>query len=99
MNIDNDVAVHHWYTQRNKLQHTTNLNHRQTHVVSDEKRSYLGQTFCKGPTSINLLGILPAHASVSNVSSNSSGVQEGGVDLSEGCLVTKSLKYTHQLIH
>jgi hypothetical protein len=54
--------------------------------------------FTKVPPLVNLPGILPTHASVSNVSSNSR-VQEGGVDLSEGCLVTKSLKYTHQLIH
>ncbi|KIM84707.1 hypothetical protein PILCRDRAFT_393899 [Piloderma croceum F 1598] len=45
----------------------------------------------------NLPSIQRAQASVSNLSSPR-GV-EGGVDLVEGCLVTKIIKYTHQLTH
>jgi hypothetical protein len=52
--------------------------------------------FAKVPPLGDLPGISPARASVSNITSNR-GVEEEGVDLSEGCLVTKSLKYTHQL--
>jgi hypothetical protein len=52
--------------------------------------------FAKVPPLGRLSGITPARASV-NVSSNR-GVEEG-VDLSEGCLVTKTLKYTHQKAH
>lgn len=45
----------------------------------------------------NLPPILRAQGSVSNVSSRH-GAEEG-VDLAEGCLVTKTIKYTHQLAH
>jgi hypothetical protein len=53
--------------------------------------------FAAVPGLLNLPAIQRAPASVSNEPSFR-GV-DGGVDLSEGCLVTKSIKYTHQLAH
>ncbi|KAK2464686.1 hypothetical protein APHAL10511_003262 [Amanita phalloides] len=53
--------------------------------------------FARIPALLDLPPIQRASASVSNVSSfRETG---GGVDLSEGCLLTKSVKYTHQLAH
>ncbi|KAF8809017.1 hypothetical protein BYT27DRAFT_7284830 [Phlegmacium glaucopus] len=52
--------------------------------------------FASVPSLANLPSIQRAQASVSNVSSR---CRVEGVDLSEGCLVTKSIKYTHQLSH
>ena len=58
-----------------------------------------GRISVKPFASVPLLADLPpiqrAQASVSNVSS--SREVEDGVDLSEGCFATKTLKYTHQL--
>jgi hypothetical protein len=51
----------------------------------------------KVPPLGGLPGIVRASATTSVVSSRR-GIEEG-VDLSEGCLVTKSIKYTHQLAH
>ncbi|KAF5373473.1 hypothetical protein D9615_009468 [Tricholomella constricta] len=49
------------------------------------------------PALLDLPVIQRTPASVSNISS-SPGL-DGGVDLSEGCLITKAIKYTHQLAH
>ncbi|KAF5373278.1 hypothetical protein D9615_007399 [Tricholomella constricta] len=50
------------------------------------------------PAVLNLPEIKRAQGSVSNVSSRSSHRGPGGgVDLTEGCMLTKSVKYTHQL--
>jgi hypothetical protein len=53
--------------------------------------------FASVPSLANLPPIQRPQASVSNVSSRR-GVEDG-VDLSEGCFATKTLKYTHQLSH
>lgn len=52
--------------------------------------------FARVPPLGGLPGITPAPASV-DISSRR-GVEDG-VDLSEGCLVTKTLKYTHEKTH
>ena len=67
------------------------------HPTRTCRSPYLSHTFAKVPPLGNLPGIVPARASVSNVSSNR--VVQESVDLSDGCLVTKSLKYAHQLAH
>ena len=52
------------------------------------------------PAVLNLPEIKRAPRSVSNVSLPSSHRGPGGgVDLTEGCMLTKSVKYTHQLSH
>ena len=52
------------------------------------------------PAVLNLPEIKRAPRSVSNVSLRSSHRGPGGgVDLTEGCMLTKSVKYTHQLSH
>ncbi|SRR6266404_1241983 len=48
--------------------------------------------------SIDLTGILRGTPSHSQAGSSRRGIQ-GGVDLAEGCLVTKTIRYTHQLAH
>jgi len=54
--------------------------------------------FAKVPALLDLPAIQRAPASVSNVSSSRGST--GGVDLAqEGCLITKAIKYTHQLAH
>ena len=71
------------------------------HIISSQSlsdntsRPHLGQPFASVPSLANLPSIQSPQTSVSNVSSRR-GVEEG-VDLSEGCFVTKTLKYTHQL--
>jgi hypothetical protein len=58
--------------------------------------------FAKVPPLGGLSGIPPSSPTVSNACSDASsnhGVVEGVDILSEGCLVTKTLKYTHQLVH
>jgi hypothetical protein len=50
------------------------------------------------PALLDLPEIQREPASVSNVSSRLSSLR-GGVHLEEGCLVTKSVKYAHQLAH
>src|SRR5688572_19401664 len=52
--------------------------------------------FAAIPALLDLPAIEQPPGSVSDVSSREF---EGGVDLSEGCLVTKRVGYTHQLIH
>lgn len=47
----------------------------------------------------NLPQILPAQGSISNVSSHHGAELEEGVNLAEGCLMTKTIKYTHRLTH
>jgi hypothetical protein len=54
--------------------------------------------FAAVPALLDLPEIQREPASVSNVSSRSS-IMRGGVDPEEGCLITKSVKYTHQLLH
>lgn len=53
--------------------------------------------FAVVPALLDLPEIHRQPASVSNVSSRSS--VSGGVDLEEGCLITKSVKYTHQVAY
>ena len=73
----------------------------QNYVSHMSPLSRQGRISVKPFASVPPLGDLPpiqrAQASVSNVSSHR-GVEDG-VDLSEGCFVTKTLKYTHQLSH
>ena|ERR1700722_10805094 len=53
--------------------------------------------FAAVPTLADLPEIQQAPSSVSNISSfRGAG---GGVDRAEGCILTKSVKYTHQLTH
>ena len=52
--------------------------------------------FAKVPALGDLPEIQPAEGSVSNVSARRG--TDGGVDLAEGCIITKSVKYTHQLL-
>ena len=69
-----------------------------SHISSQNvstSRPYLGQPSTLVPSLANLPSIQCPQASVSNESSRR-GVEEE-VDLSEGCFVTKTLKYTHQL--
>jgi hypothetical protein len=54
--------------------------------------------FAKVPGLLDLPPIEHAPPSISNVSSFQ-GDLEGEVDLSEGCLINKAIKYTHQLMH
>jgi len=52
-------------------------------------------------TSINLSAILrgtPSHSQAGSSVRSRRGIQ-GGVDLAEGCLVTKTIRYTHQLAY
>ena len=53
--------------------------------------------FAAIPALLDLPEIQREPASVSNLSSHSSMC--GSVDLEEGCLITKSVKYTHRLAH
>lgn len=53
--------------------------------------------FASVPALLDLPQILRKPATVSNVSSLSS--IRGGIQLEEGCLITKSIKYTHQVAH
>ena len=53
--------------------------------------------FAAVPALLDLPEIHRQPASVSNVSSRSSVCSD--VDLEKGCLVTKSVKYTHQVAH
>ena len=74
---------------------STNHNISSQNLSDNTSQPHLGQPFTSVPSLANLPSIQSPQASVSNVSSRR-GV-EGGVDLSEGCFVTKTLKYTHQL--
>ena len=53
--------------------------------------------FASAPPLAGLPPIRRAQASVSDISSRR-GLTDG-VDLEEGCLVTRNVKYTHQLTH
>jgi hypothetical protein len=56
--------------------------------------------FASVPALLDLPEIQRVPASVSNVSSRlSSSGRYGNIELQEGCLITKSVKYTHQLAH
>jgi len=54
--------------------------------------------FAAVPALLDLPEIKRGPASASNVSSRLSPMR-GSVDLEEGCLITKSVKYVHQLAH
>ncbi len=54
--------------------------------------------FAAVPALLDLPEIRRGPASVSNVSSRLSSMR-GSVNLEEGCLITKSVKYTHQPAH
>jgi hypothetical protein len=55
------------------------------------------KAFASVPTLADLPEIQQQPGSVSNISSfQGTG---GGIDLGEGCILTKSVKYTHQLAH
>ncbi|KAF8899777.1 hypothetical protein CPB84DRAFT_1680960 [Gymnopilus junonius] len=56
------------------------------------------KAFAKVPAVLDLPEILRDPASASNVSSRHESIRNG-VDLSEGCMLTKSVKYSHQLAH
>jgi hypothetical protein len=53
--------------------------------------------FAQVPALGNLSEIQQAPGIVTNVSSLSG--TDASIDLAEGCILTKSVKYTHQLIH
>jgi hypothetical protein len=59
------------------------------------------KSFAAVPALLDLPEIQRETASVSNVYSRHSRLSSmrGSVDLKEGCLITKSVKYTHQLAH
>jgi len=56
------------------------------------------KTFASVPTLADLPEIKQQLGSVSDVSSLR-GADNYGIDLAEGCVLTKSVKYTHQLVH
>ena len=64
-------------------------------ITKDHRLSV--KPFAAVPAVLDLPEIQREPASVSNVSSRSS--MRGNVDLEEGCLITKSVKYAHQLAH
>jgi len=55
------------------------------------------KTFAAAHTLADLPEIEQHPCSVSDISSVQ--VDGGSIDLAEGCLLTKSVKYTHQLVH
>ena len=64
------------------------------------KRGHItAKPFAKVPALGDLPEIQPARATVSGVSSRCGVEGDPGVDLAEGCIVTKTIKYTHQLVH
>jgi hypothetical protein len=65
-------------------------------LITKQNRLTVKQ-FAVVPALLNLPDIQRAPPTVSNVSSFHGA--EDSIELSEGCLVTKSVKYTHQLIH
>ncbi|KAF8801382.1 hypothetical protein BYT27DRAFT_7115088, partial [Phlegmacium glaucopus] len=66
-------------------------------VLTEENR-LLVKPFAAVPALLDLPEIQRQPASVSNVSSRLSSMR-GSVDLEEGCLITKVVKYVHQLAH
>ncbi|KAI0298917.1 hypothetical protein BC826DRAFT_88993 [Russula brevipes] len=66
-------------------------------LVTKDNRISLKQ-FAAVPALAGLPAIMRSPPSVSNVSSFQ-GPEDGGIDLKEGCMVTKLVKYTHQLMH
>jgi hypothetical protein len=67
-----------------------------SHMLTGEDRISV-KPFARVPALLDLPAIQRTPASVSNVSSSREST--GGVDLAEGCLITKAIKYTHQLVH
>ena len=55
------------------------------------------KAFPSVPSLADLPEIQQEHGSISDVSSLQGSI--GGLDLAEGCFLTKSLKYTHSLVH
>ena len=55
------------------------------------------EPFAQIPALGNLPELQQAPGTVTNVSSLSG--TDASIDLAEGCILTKSVKYTHQLIH
>ena len=66
-------------------------------LLTEEYRLSVKQ-FAAIPALLNLPEITRGPASVSNVSSRLSSMR-GGVNLEEGCLITKSVNYTHKLAY
>jgi len=67
-----------------------------TSMVTKNNRISVKQ-FATVPAFAGLPAITRSAPSVSGVSSFQ-GPEDGGVDLNEGCMVTKVIKYTHQLV-
>jgi hypothetical protein len=65
-------------------------------LVTKDNRISVKQ-FAAVPALVGLPAITRSTPTVSGVSCF--GGPEGGVDLHEGCMVTKLVKYTHQLVH
>ena len=65
-------------------------------LVTKDNRISVKQ-FAAVPALVGLPAITRPTPTVSSVSSFQG--PEGGVDLNEGCMVTKLVKYTHQLAH
>jgi hypothetical protein len=65
-------------------------------LVTPEGR-FTVKKFAAVPSLLDQPAIQRPSPTVSNVSSLRG--PDGGVDLAEGCLVTKTVKYTHQLAH
>ena len=78
------------------LDRDLNLNETLMSLLTREDRISV-KPFARVPALLDLPAIQRAPASVSDVSSSRGPA--GGVDLSEGCLITKTIKYTHQLAH
>jgi hypothetical protein len=55
------------------------------------------KTFASVPTLVDLPEIQQQPGTVSNISSLQG--TDDSIDLAEGCILTKSVKYTHQLAH
>jgi hypothetical protein len=66
-------------------------------LLTEENRLSV-KLFAAVPALLDLPEIQRQPASVSNVSSRLSSMR-GSVDLEEGCLITKDVKYTHQLAY
>lgn len=68
-------------------------------LLTEEHRLSVKQ-FAAVPALLDLPEIQREPASVSNVSSRLlQSSMRGSVDLEEGCIITKSVKYAHQLAH
>jgi hypothetical protein len=66
-------------------------------IIKEERLTV--KAFATVPALLDLPEIEREPASVSNVSSRSSMGVNLNVNFEEGCIVTKSVKYTHQVTH